>query len=337
MRSCVQFCTDLYRTARRKPSGWVLVAIALVLTGCSDDGKTAAPPTTTPPIPEVGFLPPGTPLADGLVVPKGARLVGRVFPHPADDDPNQRDYTALLDVGDNPFMPWDDLADQMRAKGAPFPHSGSCTWASSPGYPSGPVTEPRPSGSRAMNCETGAGGPLIEGRGMYLQARLWWAAKDAELALLISDRDESMLTRFPDADLGPAPTSALAQLPPRHDAPLPTVGQRLGFANDALEGSLYLRVPPASRVIGGGQTPSIEDFEAVLAVGDAHAVLTSLAHQVDANGPKIGSADVHLERTELADGSSAWALRSLINDGGGSTEMLSSPGGKAVLVTTRSD
>jgi len=341
MRFRVQFCTDLYRTARRMPLGWVVVAVALVFSACSGDGRSAPPSTTTTPIPDVGLSPPGTPIAEGLVVPKGARLIGPAFWAP--ESKGDHSWAAVLDVGADPFAAWDDLAEQMRAKGAPYPRSGVCNWeqaVSGDGQPLiGPVSEAHPGGVHALDCEAGMGGSVVNGVSVYLEARLYWSPRGAELALAISEEDKQLRDPFAGPDPYPdrAPAGALALLPHRSDASLPKVGQPLGSRNDALERGQLLHVPPDARVVGGGRAASIADFEAVLAVGDAHAVLLSLGRQVDPTGPKVGDGQVTLTRQQTPGGRSIWYLNTLIQAGGGATEMWSSPDGKAVLVTTRSD
>jgi hypothetical protein len=182
MRFCVQFCTDLYRTARRKRVWWALALVALVLTACSDDGGSATP--TTKPIPDVGLSPPGTPLVGGLVVPEGSRLVGPTFPIAEESWAGLAGSTnALLELDAKPFAVWDDLAEQARRLGSPLPHSGICQWITQPNWSQIPITSKRPAGA-ALDCEASAEGPP---GGIAISARLWWGSDAAELALDVHD------------------------------------------------------------------------------------------------------------------------------------------------------
>jgi hypothetical protein len=316
--------------------GWALAAVALVLAACSDDAKSAEPTstttTTTKPIPDVGFLPPGTPLAQGLVVPRGSRLVGRTFPrHEGSMAAPAGSTSALLDVDHDPLAVWDDLADQANRIGVPMPHSGICVWVDRRSGAKLPVTSSPPSGA-ALICSVGAGG-----RGLYVLARLWRGSEAGELAIIVSGAISSRTGSSPAFDPGPAPSTADDGLPTVQPPPRPDVGDEFGRVSNALESGYRMRIPEGARLIGGGIARSLEDFAAVLAVRDAHEVIEALGHQIDPTGPKVGDAEVAIKREKLGDGRSIWTLRSSSGAGGGTANIWSSPDGKAVLVTTHSD
>lgn len=84
-------------------------------------------------------------LADGLVVPRGARLVGTVFASSSKETGPGREtrpgipdgWTAHLTFDGDPFVALDDLAAQVRTKlGAPLPGSADgCLWERPPSSP----------------------------------------------------------------------------------------------------------------------------------------------------------------------------------------------------------
>ncbi len=317
--------------------------VALLAAACGSSGTSSAP-TATVLRPDVGLLPPGTELAPGFVVPVGAQLIGPVFPRPEAPIADTTSRVAVLQVDGNPFAAWDDLADQATAAGAAMPHSGVCQWlASAPGPngivpPSASVSMPRRPDADVLVCDAAGRGASADHRLLNVQVRLWWWAAGAEIGIEISDGDNpAEPSAFPDVDPGRAPASAVDELPPRAAASLPTVGQPFGLENNCFErGYDRLVVPRGARVVGGGTTPGLADFAAVLAVSDAKAVLEALLAQLDR--PETTGGSFTLEEVPLAgDAGSAWQLSGGIEDGGGGCSMWASPDGHAVLVTTHSD
>jgi hypothetical protein len=292
------------------------------------------------------------------VVPPGTRLIGPVFPSPSQVGGDERGFVALLAVEGDPFAAWDDLAAQARDRGAPLPSSGSCAWHDIRTEQGGLlesefVDQPRPDGAEAMECVGGGYGPTPGGGSISVNARLWWWAEGAELGLEVSVGEGEYRRSYgtTDGDRGPAPASAVAELParavprrvidpvrPGQLVPdTPDAGEPFGLETNCFErGYARLRVPPGARVVGGGTAPVLGSFAAVLAVSDPEAVLEHIARQLDPTGPDAGDGSVRIEKVNLSEGP-VWLLTGDVMAGGGSCRMWSSPDGRAVLVTTWND
>jgi hypothetical protein len=204
--------------------------------------------------------------------------------------------------------------------------------------PETPVSAARPEVADTLECLAAANGPLSDGAGLRITMRLWWFAAGAELHVEFLGGDVSgFVPVWPTTgDPGPAPATAAAQLP-RRDAPaLVETGDPFGQENNCFEsGYDRLTLPDGARLVGGGTTPGLSDFAAVLAVDDPRAVLEDLRDQLDE--PDDTDGDYPLNEERLADGTSVWTLFGSVRAGGGTCGMNSSPDGTAVLVTTRSD
>lgn len=317
-----------------------VLAIGLLgVVGCGSGESGDTTTATTEVRPEVRLSPPGARLAPGFVAPTGSQLIGPVFPRATAAIAATTSRVAVLKIDGNPFAVWDDLADQARAAGAHLPGSGVCQWLQSM-PPPGPlpvnvsVSEPRPKDADALDCQASADGTSPQGRLIIVQMRLWWWAAGAEIGIEIFDGATAQYT-YPEANPGRAPATAADQLPSRSDAPLPSVGEPFGRENNCFEtGYERLRVPVGARVVGGGSTPGLEDFAAVLAVTDARIVLEALLAQLD--GPDTAGGSFTISH-DLVTGGSVWKLSGGVDGGGGGCEMWSSPDGGAVLVTTHSD
>jgi hypothetical protein len=311
----------------RYAAAFVTVALAGALAACGDS------------VPAVGLSGPGTPLAGGLVVPPGTRLIGPVFPSPTLVGGDKRGFTALLAVEGDPFAAWDHLASQARSLGAPLPSSGKCSWldlVTEQGALLHPelVHQPRPDGAEAMACDGSSYGPTPGGGSISVTARLWWRAEGAELGFEISvgegEYSRSRTYGTAGGDPGPAPASAAAELPVRDVPVVPEVGEPFGLETECFGYYARLRVPPGARVVGGGSAPVLSGFAVVLAVNDPEAVLEHIADQLDPTGPDVGEGSLTIQQVDLPDGS-VW----LLAEGGahsGSCRMWSSPDGRAVLV-----
>ena len=322
----------------RRAWGAVLAAVLVGAAGCGDDA-------------EVGLSPPGTALAGGLEVPVGTRLVGPVFLRPPGDSavdqgpPQRSDSVAVMRVDGDPFAAWDDLAGQARALGLQMAASGVCGWhrarplAEVPSAPtSGPVAEARPELADTLDCQAVAGGPLPDGTQVMVGMRLWWWDAGAELHVDISEGGVPEPSyAYPGTDPGPAPATAVDQLPEREPQPPVDVGDPFGSENNCFEsGYDRLALPDGARLVGGGTTPGLHvDFAAVLDVDDAEAVLGQLRDQMD--DPDESDGDYGLRKESLAGGRTIWALGGGVSAGGGACSMWSSPDGTAVIVTTSSD
>ncbi|MBJ7450524.1 MAG: hypothetical protein JHC71_00405 [Blastococcus sp.] len=255
----------------------------------------------------------------------------------------------MLQVDGDPFAAWDDLASQAHAIGLPIAGSGTCLWTitsaevlgANPTVPQQtPVSAARPDVADALSCDAAANGPITDGSGLRLTMRLWWFAAGAELHLqLYEGRVDDFVSAWPETDPGPAPTAASAQLPPRNAPPSVTPGDPgdpFGRENNCFEsGYDRLTVPAGARLVGGGTTPGLGDFAAVLAVEDPEAVLGELRDQLDE--PDDSNGHYRLTEGQSADGTSVWSLSGYVEAGGGSCSMSSSPDGTAVLVTTYGD
>lgn len=299
-------------------------------------------------IPAVGLSGPGSPLAEGLVVPAGMQLVGPVFPRPRPVGAD-RSTVAVLVVDGNPFTAWDDLAGQARTLGAPLPGSGVCAWHDEVTEQGGPVppvlvTEPRPAGTDTLRCSAVAHGPGPGGELVSVTADLRWDGDGGELGLEVAAGEvlgvgDDAVTAGEDGDThaspdvrGPAPAFAADQLPPRGGMShaVAEAGDPFGRETNCVEGGYArLRVPPGARLVGGETAP-------VLAVADARAALDDLAAQVDPSGPDAGEGSATIERVDVP-GAQVWRLVGEVGAGGGSCEMWSSPDGRAVLVTVWND
>jgi hypothetical protein len=307
----------------RRAWGVVLAAVLAGATACGSESGGASAPSAA----SVQLSPPGTSLAAGLVVPVGTQLVGPVFPG----------RSAVLQIDGDPFAAWDELATQAQAIGAPIPGSGVCRWLG-PSNHETPVSEARPDLAGVLDCMAAANGSLPDGAGVRITMRLWWFAAGAELHVELMEGDVSDLVPvWPDTgDPGPAPAAASAQLPER-DAPVVVeTGDPFGQENNCFEsGYDRLTLPDGARLVGGGTTPGLRDFAAVLAVDDPEAVLEALRDQLDE--PDSSDGNYQLSEGHLTDGTSIWTLSGSVSAGGGACGMSSSPDGTAVLVTTWSD
>ena len=296
--------------------------------------------------PGPGLSPPGTPLAAGLEVPVGTQLVGPVFLR-TDRTGLPRagaGHVAVLQIDGDPFAAWDDLAGQAQDLGLPIPGSGVCAWrrasnlADLPPTPlEWPVAMARPDLADTLDCQAVARGPVPDGDQLMVDMRLWWWAAGAELHVEISESgmDEPPFS-YPETEAGPAPAAAADQLPEREPQPSVDVGDPIGRENNCFEtGYDQLTLPGGARLVGGGNTPGLYDFAAVLAVDDAEAVLRRLRDQLD--GPDKSDGDHGLSEERLADGRTIWALGGGGSTGGGACSMWSSPDGTALIVTTSSD
>lgn len=126
----------------------VVLVVGAVLAGCggTDRSVSRGSSSTDGAGPVAGLEPPGTDMADGLVVPKGARLAGAVFATPSEVAAHD-DWSAHLVIDGDPFTAWDDLAAQFRGLGgdrsaAIAGSEDACVWTwrdDAPG-PGGKVT-----------------------------------------------------------------------------------------------------------------------------------------------------------------------------------------------------
>lgn len=307
----------------RKVWGLLVAAVLAGAAGCGNDAGEASAPGAA----SVGLSPPGTPLAAGLVVPVGTQLVGPVF----------SGRFAVLQVDGDPFRAWDDLAGQAQAIGAPMPGSGVCTWRGASNSET-PVSATPPDPAEVLDCMAAANGSLPDGTGVRVTMRLWWWAAGAELHVEFREGDVSDYAPVwpTTGDPGPAPVTAAAQLPERDAPDVVETGDPFGIENNCFEsGYDRLTLPAGARLVGGGTTPGLSDFAAVLAVEDPRAVLGDLLDQLDE--PDNSDGDYQLDEESLADGTAVWTLSGSVSAGGGACGMSSSPDGTAVLVTTWSD
>lgn len=324
-----------------RPLGLAAAVVACpvaMLSGCSSERPSSRSPkastSTTSFGPDVALSPPGSFLAQGLVVPAGSRLIGPVFQEPLTGPGEGITKIAILQIDDDPFAVWDDIAAQARRLGAALPGSGVCRRQS----PEGAVlAEYSGDEVHSLACGASAGGTSAGGRGVSINADLWWWASGAEMSVKISDTDTPIAAfMYPATDPGRAPSRAAARLPARTTGLLPDVGEAFGRNTDCFEGAdSRLRVPTGARLIGGGTTPILEDFAAVLAVVDARSVLEALRSQLD--DPDVPGGSYTIRSEQLPDGKAIWMLDGTANDGGGSCWMRSSPDGAAVLVTAHGD
>lgn len=120
------------RRMRRWCGAIGLAALVLASGGCGSAGSDGSSTTHAKggEPGAVGFADPGSEIADGLVVPEGARMAGTVFARPGATD-GVDDWSAYLVVDGDPFAVWDDLAAQLRNGGTATEMAGSadaCTW-----------------------------------------------------------------------------------------------------------------------------------------------------------------------------------------------------------------
>jgi hypothetical protein len=210
---------------------------------------------------------------------------------------------------------------------------------------------PRPQGNDVLRCEASAQGPTGDGELVSLAATLWWGSEGAELGLevaagetlgqgpvAVSLGDPDAVRAFPEGVFAPAPASARVDLPPAPPAAhVAEPGDRFGAETNCFEsGYDRLRVPAGARLLGGGVTPVLSSFGAVLAVRDPEAALREIAAQLDPSGPADGEGAATVERAE-AGGRPVWRLDSSVGAGGGSCEMWSSPDGHAILAIAHND
>jgi hypothetical protein len=328
----------------RRAWGAVLAVALAGIGGCgTDSGREPAPvgdPAT------VTLAPAEAPLAAGLVVPLGTRLIGPVFPGIYDPAAPYVASIAVLQVDGDPFAAWDDLAGQAQAIGLPIAGSGTCLWTitssdvlrANPTVPQQtPVSAARPDVADALDCTAAANGPITDGSGLRLTMRLWWHAAGAELHVQLHEgRVDDFVSAWPGTDPGPAPAAASAQLPQKDAPPSVDPGDPFGRENNCFEsGYDRLTLPTGARLVGGGTTPGLGDFAAVLAVEDPESVLGELKDQLDE--PDDSNGQYRLVKGQLADGTSVWSLDGYVEAGGGACSMSSSPDGTAVLVTTYGD
>src|SRR5262245_10543606 len=314
---------------RRGGVGALGVALALAAGalggGCGGGAGGSAPTSAAP---DVGLSGPGTPLAAGLVAPRGTVLVGPVFAQ-AGQGAQPGSKLVVLRVDRDPLAAWDDLADQAAAQGIQLTHSGACQWS---GDEVAAVGDPRPAGAFALQCmDSGATTRAT------VEAELWSSAHGAEMTIDFHPGQPPAPPGGELVDPGRAPASAAGQVPHLDRDPIPATGAPFGQeTNCFLAGYRKFRVPPGATVVGGGTTPIHLGFGAVLAVRDAHRVLEELARQAVPAGTPQDRAMVTIDRV-VAAGRPVWHLAIDIQEGGGGCAAWANPEGNAIVLTAHSD
>ncbi|HMJ76061.1 MAG TPA: hypothetical protein VK507_08815, partial [Iamia sp.] len=344
----------------------------LALAGaCTDDEpRTEDDPPTT----EAGG--PGTDIAEGLVVPDGARLAG-VFRRPAPDpDPDPPDplppvigtapggtlpttlptttttttaapgphgpddWTALLVVDDDPFGAFDDLAAQVRATGPQLPGSaGACVWVHPAAEGDGPA--------RVDAVRSGPPAGTID----HLRCRA--SASDGETAVVLTLQSGGAYRGTIDLTWAATTSAAGSE---GEAAPGPGTDPVDGAAADDPPGAAEPDEPEAGDPFGGpvsctpGGAPlrlpegatlvaseGGYDGWAVLASDDPEATIAGLIELARAE-PGSGDLQTHPEeRLTLADGTVVVEQLWEINAGGGICTALTGPDGRHLLVTAQGD
>lgn len=284
--------------------------------------------------------PAGSELVHGFVVPAGTELVAAAFEEPRPPGaPGRPSDVAILHVNGNPFAAWDDFAEQAAKLGMPWPKSGICRWEIRDDTVSRePVaaSEGQPDEWMALTCTAGAAAEL-EGELIFLEARLWLWEEGAELALAFSPGERTGSFWFPEGEHSPVPDDVARDVPQVERGDEPETGEKFGRENNCFEeGYARFRVPKGATVIGGGRTPALRDFAAVLRVEDAEGVLRDLGEQLDPTGPDEGDGFVSIEAVKTEAGE-VWQLHGSVSAGGGSCAAWSSEDGQFVYVTSSSD
>ena len=271
-----------------------------------DDGARASS-TSPPAVPDLPPGPPGTQLAEGFVVPVGARLVGEVFPHP---DPIQnRTTVAVLTVHDDPLrgVGRPGSTGSRRFSASRCPPAGSA-----PGRfetrlrPGRPVHRPG-SPSRVhraptrCGCEASASGPNPKGGGTSIVAHLWQSQRGAELHLELNDLGAAVPpSSFPEEDLGAAPSGG-----PRRISRLrtPSICRPRGSTSasraTAPNRTSLFACPPTLESSGAAEHRASKTSPPSSPSLIPTAALVELGEQLDPTGPDVGLETVHIERTTI--------------------------------------
>jgi hypothetical protein len=149
-----------------RPAGcskWCMVAVLVsVSAACIARGGNDEAPAATLPVVERFTVGPGSAMRDGLVVPDGARLVGRTL------DTGDGGWLAFLSVDENPLAAYDDVTHQARARGFSRPSSDLPCQAGAPRAGEShwwPVTEvPQGVTTTVLSCMTRLVGRASGGR-----------------------------------------------------------------------------------------------------------------------------------------------------------------------------
>ncbi|HEV7720327.1 MAG TPA: hypothetical protein VGO60_03540 [Iamia sp.] len=354
----------------RRIGATVLAAVLALAGACTDDER---PATDEPPTTESAG--PGTEIAEGLVVPDGARLAGlfrRPAPDPDPPDPRPPitvpapgatrptstttttttttspeppepqgpdDWTARLVVDRDPFGAFDDLAAQVRTTGPRVPGTaGACVWV----HPA--------EGGGAAPFDAVASGPPEEG---IDHLRCEASASDGEAAVTLTlqwggphpgtiDLTWAATTAAVASEgaAGPGPTTdpvddAAAAVLP--DAAEPDEPD----AGDPFGGPVSCTPGGASLRLPRGATLVASeggyDGWAVLASDDPEATIARLIELARAE-TGFGDLQTHPEEhLTLADGTVVVEQLWEINAGGGICTALTAPDGRHLLVTPQGD
>jgi hypothetical protein len=336
----------------------VVVGVTALVTGVglAIAARSSDPGTTTAGAP--GTAPPGTELADGVVVPQGATQVGSTFPDVVTDLDATPGWTAVLAVDGDAFDVWDDLATQLGDRGLRMPASGlACAWVAPEGeQPIALTGDGPPGGADALQCRAGAVASEPDTTGEVLDATVELRSDAAgayaavQVGSVALDAGEWGQTWFDAGDRvaadkplpeAPDPSPADRSAVPAPDGPVdqPGPGEPFGTEVNCLEaGYGRLRVPPGAqaRAVYG---PSVvgRDYVAVLSVDDAEAALQDLAAQMAEGMPPENGPPPAPHRARLADGGEVWALDHSVAAGGGACGVLTSTDGTSLLILPSSD
>jgi hypothetical protein len=298
-------------------------------------------------VPEPIVTEPGGPLADGVEVPAGLRLVGGVFPIGTSfpDGVVEPGWAALLEATGNPFDAWDALVDELGQAGVDLPGSATaCQWyteADGYGQHRDLTGAGAPPGTVGLWCRaTYVGGEADDGTMPTWLVQLSASAESAWAGIEVDPE--------PGGTSEPAlPTRAPAAEADRRDvrfAPRPeavgreAIGPVRAEPGELLPANLCgdwsgvppLRVPPGSRVVASA--PGSPVFEVLgpfvmVATVDAEAAVRWFHDQLVEGGLEGPT----LERQVGADGAESWVLEEA--DGiAGSCTMRTSADGRAILI-----
>ena len=282
------------------PRTLALVAIAIAIGGCGDTPSNLRPNAPGDPYPvlEAATQPAGSPLADGLVVPRRAVLLGTVFRFRAHDQSFSGWRAQLVVDTGRPLDALRDLASQIEGRGHPLnapkganndrpgPTDRQPCFARIASTGHTPVGERMPDNTKEIRCDLLAG----PGRESSTVTLVLHHGNDARSGksfshLLVTARssaaEPALATNIRAKEI-PAPPSNVDLAP----ATRPESNDPAGSDVDPADLEKGLVIPSGAEAVAPFSLGSCTagGFQGVLRADDVRGVLADLERQLLANG-----------------------------------------------------